>query len=170
MKQQVHFQVANEVKTVLIERAPDMISVTIGDKTYQAVIRQQVGNRWLLEVDGQNLQIYLATDGDRCYIWLDGNTWTLQRLPEENNQLASQRALAPSATMGNLTATMPGLVREVLVAAGDRVVRGATLVILEAMKMELRISAPQDGQIAKVHCTSGQAVARNQLLIEFSEQ
>ena len=62
---------------------------------------------------------------------------------------------------------MPGRVLDVLVAAGDSVQKGDTLVLLEAMKMELRIQAPADGQIARVLCTAGQVVERGQLLVEL---
>lgn len=169
MKQQIHLQAAHEVKTVTVEAAADRVGVTIGDRTYHVVIRQQVGNQLLLEVDGQRLQIYGIADGDQSYIWLDGEAWTLQRVREERNQLSGQRSLAPNTASSSLTATMPGLVREVLVTAGDVVARGKTLVILEAMKMELRISAPQDGRISQVHCAPGQVVERNQMLIEFAQ-
>jgi biotin carboxyl carrier protein len=45
--------------------------------------------------------------------------------------------------------------------------KGDTLVLLEAMKMELRIQAPGDGEIARVHCRAGQVVERGQLLVEL---
>ena len=44
---------------------------------------------------------------------------------------------------------MPGLVLDVLVAEGDRVERGDVLVLLSAMKMELRIAAPAAGQVTR---------------------
>lgn len=50
---------------------------------------------------------------------------------------------------------------------GDTVTRGQTLVLLEAMKMELRIAAPLDGQVRAVHCAAGQVVERGQILIEL---
>ena len=62
---------------------------------------------------------------------------------------------------------MPGLVLDVLVNEGDPVAKGDTLVLLEAMKMELRISAPGDGRVAKVLCQAGQVVERGQVLVEI---
>jgi biotin carboxyl carrier protein len=63
---------------------------------------------------------------------------------------------------------MPGRVLDVLVQAGDRVHQGDTLVLLEAMKMELRIQAPADGEVARVLVTPGQVVERGQLLIDYT--
>jgi biotin carboxyl carrier protein len=62
---------------------------------------------------------------------------------------------------------MPGVVLEVLVGQGDYVERGQTLVLLEAMKMELRISAPCAGYVRRVHCTEGQVIERGQKLVEI---
>ena len=67
-----------------------------------------------------------------------------------------------------LEAAMPGLVRGVLVKAGDSVERGQALVLLEAMKMEIRVSAPHAGKVAKVLVAPGETVDRGQRLIELS--
>jgi 3-methylcrotonyl-CoA carboxylase alpha subunit len=53
---------------------------------------------------------------------------------------------------------MPATVIRVLVAPGATVARGDTLVMLEAMKMELPIRAPRDGVVRAVHCQSGELV------------
>jgi biotin carboxyl carrier protein len=65
---------------------------------------------------------------------------------------------------------MPGLVLDVLVAEGDPVERGDVLVLLSAMKMELRIAAPAAGQVTKVHCQAGQVVERGQALVEITAE
>jgi biotin carboxyl carrier protein len=58
-------------------------------------------------------------------------------------------------------------VREVLVAEGDTVQRGQTLVILEAMKMEIRVAAPGDGQVRRLLVRQGDVVERGQRLVEI---
>ena len=62
---------------------------------------------------------------------------------------------------------MRGLVLDVLVGEGDLVDQGDTLVLLEAMKMELRITAPASGQVIRVRCQPGQIVERGQPLVEI---
>jgi 3-methylcrotonyl-CoA carboxylase alpha subunit len=59
---------------------------------------------------------------------------------------------------GGLNAPMPGKVVQAMVAAGDSVVRGQTVMILEAMKMEHAISAPADGTVADVFYAAGDQV------------
>jgi 3-methylcrotonyl-CoA carboxylase alpha subunit len=59
---------------------------------------------------------------------------------------------------GGLRATMPGRVLAVHVQAGDEVLKGAALVVLEAMKMEQTITAPAAGKIERVLCSPGDQV------------
>jgi 3-methylcrotonyl-CoA carboxylase alpha subunit len=70
---------------------------------------------------------------------------------------------------GSLTAPMPATVRRVAVKVGDTVTRGDTLVILEAMKMELPVRAPATGTIRAVHCHEGELVQPGLVLIEIGE-
>ena len=62
---------------------------------------------------------------------------------------------------------MPGQVTVVLVKAGDETTRGQTLLILEAMKMEIRVTAPADGHVQQVMVQSGDVVERGQHLVLF---
>ncbi len=68
---------------------------------------------------------------------------------------------------GRVTAAMHGLLAELCVASGDRVVRGARLLVLEAMKMQHEVKAEIDGVVRAVHCEAGRQVAADDLLLEI---
>jgi 3-methylcrotonyl-CoA carboxylase alpha subunit len=70
---------------------------------------------------------------------------------------------------GALTAPMPGQVRALNVSEGEPVTKGQTLLVLEAMKMEIRVQAPQDGVVKTLFVKPGQTVEREQLLIEIDQ-
>ncbi|WP_069299923.1 acetyl/propionyl/methylcrotonyl-CoA carboxylase subunit alpha [Neptunicoccus sediminis] len=70
---------------------------------------------------------------------------------------------------GTILAPMPGTVKEVMVSAGDTVSKGDTLAILEAMKMEHRMTAPFDGVIAEVPVSAGGQVTDGALLIRMED-
>jgi 3-methylcrotonyl-CoA carboxylase alpha subunit len=71
---------------------------------------------------------------------------------------------------GGMTAPMPGKVVRTLVAAGDSVVRGQTVMILEAMKMEHAISAPADGTVADVFYDAGDQVDEGAELLRLAAE
>ncbi len=62
---------------------------------------------------------------------------------------------------------MPGQVRAVNIQPGDHVTKGQVLVVLEAMKMEIRLQAPFDGQVSSVDAHVGQTVEREQVLVKL---
>ena len=64
-----------------------------------------------------------------------------------------------------LAAPIPGRVVQVLVAPGDVVKRGDVLVIIEAMKTELRITAPRDGVVEALGCAMGESVEEGTELV-----
>ena len=71
---------------------------------------------------------------------------------------------------GGLMAPMPGVVVSTEVEAGSSVVKGQLLLILEAMKMEHRITAPRDGTVSEMHVAKGDQVANGELLVRLSDQ
>jgi acetyl/propionyl-CoA carboxylase alpha subunit len=77
-----------------------------------------------------------------------------------------EQAAAPAAG-GSLAAPMPGTVLRVLVSPGDHVAAGQTLLLLEAMKMELAVAAPGDGVVSAVHVEAGELVQGGAALAEI---
>ena len=73
-------------------------------------------------------------------------------------------AAAPKAAGGaqgsvKVSAPMPGKILSVKANVGDSVTKGQVIMVLEAMKMENEIVAPQDGTIASIDVAAGSAVA-----------
>ena len=134
--------------------------VTLGERSYEIEVQSMADGGWLLRMNGESLRAYGSARGDERYIALQGENYTL-RLPETHTR---QRQ---SARAGDLTAQMPGQVTEVRVKAGDEVRSGQVLLIMEAMKMEIRVSAPRDGQVRQVFVTVGGTVERGQRLIDL---
>ena len=78
-----------------------------------------------------------------------------------------RRAPSGAASKATLTAPMPGMILEVSVKAGDTVVRGQQVAILDAMKMHNMIGATRDGIIAEVFVTAGQSVDHGDSIVAF---
>ena len=64
-------------------------------------------------------------------------------------------------------AVLPGAILHILVKAGQSVKRGEGLLVVVAMKMENRITAPIDGRIERILVEVGQSVPKGEMLITF---
>ncbi len=83
--------------------------------------------------------------------------------PAAAPKAAPAPAAAPAAPAGAagavaVTAPMPGKILGVKASVGQAVKRGQVLLILEAMKMENEIVAPQDGTVATINVATGDSV------------
>lgn len=75
--------------------------------------------------------------------------------------------VASKHSVKDIRSPMPGLVVSVDVEVGAEVIEGDRLLSLEAMKMENILKSPGNGKIKCIHIQKGDAVDKNQLLIEF---
>ena len=75
--------------------------------------------------------------------------------------------LRPPGTVQSLTSPMPATVVTILATPGQRVKAGDTLVIVEAMKMELPLRAPSDAVVKAVRCRERETVQADQTLVEL---
>jgi propionyl-CoA carboxylase alpha chain len=73
----------------------------------------------------------------------------------------------PPDTSKFLLAPMPGLLSDVQVEPGQVVVAGDRLAVIEAMKMENILTAPQDGKVAEILATRGESLAVDQPILRF---
>ena len=76
-------------------------------------------------------------------------------------------AAARSDQLEQVTAGLAGNVHKVMVAEGERVLEGDTLLILEAMKMETEVKANVSGTISQVFVSAGDSVTVGQNLVEI---
>jgi acetyl/propionyl-CoA carboxylase alpha subunit len=112
---------------------------------------------------GDRGHAWVCSVGDVRWVFLDGAVFELEVVPEGRRRRAA-------AAAGSLSAPMPATVVRVDVAPGAVVRRGDTLVILEAMKMELPIRASTDGTVTAVHCKAGDLVQPGVALIELAPE
>jgi acetyl-CoA carboxylase biotin carboxyl carrier protein len=67
----------------------------------------------------------------------------------------------PTSVVAHIT----GTVWKIEVKEGEQIAEGQVCVILESMKMEMPVEAPQAGRVEKVHVTEGQAVSEGDVLV-----
>ena len=155
-----------------------------GDDEIDLAYRLHRDGRFRLHCDGQEhiIEAYdcgagivdLDNNGRRLQFTVkaDGNNWLVHSIA--GDLVLEQQARFPDtgldANTGGLTAPMPGSVLATEVDAGAAVAKGDLLLIMEAMKMEHRITAPRDGVVEMVHVAVGDQVDNGQLLVSMAEE
>jgi biotin carboxyl carrier protein len=77
---------------------------------------------------------------------------------------APKKAASSGAGSVKVTASVPGKVFKLSASVGQTLKAGDPIIVLEAMKMEIPVVAPQDGTLASIEVASGDAVENGQLL------
>ena len=119
--------------------------------------------RYELISDSGRTLAYGVRHGGATWVFLDGRAFVIR--PDEG-----QEGRARQHDDAALGAPMPATVVAINVAPGQEVKAGDALIVLEAMKMELAVTAPTDGRIRRVACTVGELVQPGVPLVEFDEK
>ncbi|MFP4322832.1 MAG: acetyl-CoA carboxylase biotin carboxyl carrier protein subunit [Anaerolineales bacterium] len=152
--QPIRVQVANpnaERTTVAVD----------GGAPLDVVILYWAGAEIRLQIGGQIYRGRAAQHGDEIFVYVAGHQMHLKRARGQVRQ-ADIRSHADE-----IIAPMPGQVTQVFVAPGDHLQAGQALLVLEAMKMEMRVSAPRAGQLKRLACAPGDTVQKGQGLAEL---
>jgi pyruvate carboxylase subunit B len=169
---------------------PDVATSYTVDVAGQSVVLSLSGDR--VTIDGVELPatitrvpdspIWILRVGDAVYelvpqrtdrrggyvISMAGERVAVEALDERARAVRSLRASAATPTGPEpVRAPMPGLVTRVLVSPGDAVKAGASLVVMEAMKMENELRAKADARVRSVLVQPGTAVEKGTVLVEL---
>jgi len=162
--------------------------VLIGDAHLEVSVDRD-GGGYRIEIDGESMHIDVGTlsDGHAYTLLVDDRSVDVGVEERPNGALELMvagrrystevlgerewiaRSIQPESEDGDRTvrANMSGIVRQVLVAEGDAVQRGQTLLILEAMKMENEVKAEADGTATRIVAEAGDTVSIGDVLLEI---
>ena len=146
--------------------------------------RPQPDGGFRLDLPGGSVHAALSGDEAGPLLLLDGVSRRLRVvrrgaeltviLAGRNHALVHEDPLAPPRTeaagSGRVAAPLPGRVARVLVQQGSVVAKNAPLVVIEAMKMELTLCAPQDGTVAQVRYAVDDMVEEGAELVTFAAE
>jgi 3-methylcrotonyl-CoA carboxylase alpha subunit len=119
----------------------------------RAKVVAQTGTRFKLLIADASYSMSAVKDGQRWHLFVDGRSFAFD---QTDPLFVQTEADAPS---GGLTSPMPGKVVALLSKEGAKVEKGTPLMVLEAMKMELTISAPKAGTVKRYVYAVGEQVA-----------
>ncbi len=156
-----YFEHKGEVFTLNVTPLGEGFQVQFGEQIAEVRFARGADGQVTFILDGHKVETHVSADGKRRWVSFDGQTWML----EKTSGVA--RGAGGGSASGRLLAPMPGQVRAVNVSVGDAVKQGDTLLVLEAMKMEIRIQAPMDGVVGRLAVREGDTVEREELLAEI---
>ena len=142
----------------------DQWQITINGETTLARGKKLDGDQFAVELDDRRLIASVVAVDDKRHVFLQGATYIILR--DDPLHLVE----AGGAQGGGLTAPMPGKVVALLAQPGQKVEKGAPLLILEAMKMEHTITAPAAGTVKAFCYAAGEQVSDGAALVEFESE
>lgn len=132
-----------------------------GDTEHEIAIEAAAPDAPLpVSIDGIVHPLWIGCEGDE--VWLgDGRHTETWRVKPALGDGPARAAAAGAAVVAPLT----GKVLEVRVNDGEAVVAGQVLLVIESMKMEMRITAPHDGVARALGAAAGASVERGAVLV-----
>lgn len=166
-----------------VPSGPQVRAFTSPDGEVHVVTYRIEGDHCTAAVDGEALDVRLhRVEADRITATINGirRVYSLAHydpVTYVDSSLGSTRfdvvprhpGGEPVEVGGSLLAPLPGTVVAIPVAVGDRVDDGATLIVLEAMKLEHHIKAPHVGTVTAVHVVVGDHVTARDVLVVIDE-
>jgi 3-methylcrotonyl-CoA carboxylase alpha subunit len=146
---------------VMVHFRGDRFVIDLPGGAVEADVARGVGGALAVHLGARRFSAPALRDGDAVSVLVDERWWRLIVL----DPMAGAGEGASGS--GRLTAPMPGRVAAISVRVGDTVARGATLMALEAMKMEHAIAAPADGVVAAINYAVGDLVEDGAELIRL---
>jgi propionyl-CoA carboxylase alpha chain len=151
----------------------DTLTVHIGEEHHAIRVGALDGDTLTVTHDGvrERWRVCRVSPANHATLG-DGDTVYVHTGESESMAVVVPRFPAPAgaeAEAGSCIAPTPGTVVALHVAVGDVVEAGASLVAIEAMKMEQTLTAPNAGTVAEVRVAVGDAVDGGQLLIRIDE-
>jgi len=158
-----HYQlsVAGEHHDIYLLQNESTFSVKVAEELIELQLVALEGHRCTVVINGVRQQLHFCIQHNMLYLD-DGNGHYLYE-----NETHAPAATVGGAGSGDVKASMDGAIIDVLVAEGDVVEPGQTLVVLEAMKMEHPLKAGVAGTVAAVSTAVGEQVKSRQLLISI---
>ncbi len=135
---------------------------------YEVAVDQLATDKFLFKVNDGSTEISISRNGRGLEVFIDGKVLNVRVEPYNLAELRKKAGSSADDPGDKIVkAPMPGMVLSTIVKSGDKVAKGKTLLIIEAMKMENMIKAPYDGIIREIFVTAGQAVDKSDNLVEL---
>jgi biotin carboxyl carrier protein len=151
--------ISNENELTVDGKSMPWDLVKVGDGYFHILINTKSYRAEIVKVNRSTKSFLIKINGEQYFIELKDKFDLLLEKMGLTNGIGGK--------INSIKAPMPGLIIDLKVKAGDKVMAGDSLLILEAMKMENLIKASGESTVKSVKVKKGDSVEKNQILIEF---
>ncbi len=128
---------------------------TINGNKYEVAIGDITDNIACVTVNGEEYKVEMEPEAEPEKKKVVVKTGVAKSAETPSEAPASS---APADTANAVVAPLPGVITDILVAVGDQVAAGDTVLVLEAMKMANNIEAGKDGKVKAIFVSQGASV------------
>ncbi|MCG8286572.1 acetyl/propionyl/methylcrotonyl-CoA carboxylase subunit alpha [Acinetobacter seifertii] len=146
---------------LLLSSVNNTFTAQFCDQTVCIEVLERTPDYLVYLINGVRRRVQYVLDGDQLYLDRDNGNVAIR------NVTYAAPETVDAAGDGKIRAPMDGAVVNILVNKGDQVVKGQTLLVLEAMKIQQQIKADVDGIIEEVLGQQGQQVKKRQMLFSI---
>lgn len=159
----------NQIYDISLEKKNDTIALNINGDKHEFAINQIDKNTFTIKIDGRNINAYLAEDTQNYYVWIDGRSFTFEKVNEEEKNFDISNG-SSSSNKQIVKPPMPGNIVKVVVEKDQKVSEGDALIIVEAMKMETTLYASIDGIVKEINVKAGEQVDADKILLTVERE
>lgn len=163
------YRIDDETYSISLDKSENGYKLTVGDQSLSLAVERVDQNTFKLTTDGKHKILHVAQTNGKVYVQLDGRVHVLEDVLAEEEAGGGGAEIVDG--IQRVVAPMPGKLVKVTVSEGEKVTKGTTVCIVEAMKMENVIQAKLDGVAKNIAFKAGDLVdTENPILEIISEE
>lgn len=162
-QQKLQFRIYDTVKTIIALHQNNEYQLTLDDKTFSGKVIEYNADYWLVTINNAEVKATIYSENNFLYILAKNQRWSVFYEDFSRHEHHTTEGKA------QLMAPMPGKIIALLAKVGQPIEAGASLAIIEAMKMEHTIHAPANGTVKEWYFNIGDLVEEGVELLAFEE-
>lgn len=139
-------------------------TIELDEKLLNYLLTETGENTYLLKLENKFYEmIFLNNNQNEFSVLVNGNLkeFTIRSILEEKAFKLISEAKLESTNKTTIKSPMPGMVLKICKSVGDRINKGETVMILEAMKMENEIKSNINGYLSEIYVENNKPVEKN---------
>lgn len=157
----LHAKIDGEKLDVEIVRGDGKVTATVDGREYSLDVSQPEPNIYSFKNGGKVAEVFVSPGSSK--VTAGGHEFEVELI--DPKRLRGSGVESESADgIAEIKTAMPGKVVRILVAAGDEVLKGDGVLVVEAMKMQNEMKSPKDGVVKEIRTTEGSTVNAGDVL------